>query len=195
MRNHLNFMIILIKCCIILSALLGNGCIPVIIVGSLATGVVLYDNRNLNVMQNDIKIFYQITHAITTDPRFTNARIIVASFNQNVLLIGQTQAATLKIIAEKIAYQNPLVLRVYNEISINKPITMQQKAQDTWITSHVRSQMLVKSELRSGAIKITTENGVVYLMGQVTLIQANLAVDVARRINGVRRVIKVLQIA
>jgi osmotically-inducible protein OsmY len=53
--------------------------------------------------------------------------------------------------------------------------------------------MLTKKGLESGSIRIVTENRVVYLMGIATQEQASLAVDVARRINGVAKVVKIFQ--
>ena len=53
--------------------------------------------------------------------------------------------------------------------------------------------MLTRKGLESGSIRIVTENGVVYLMGVVSREQANLAVDVARHVRGVARVIKVFK--
>ena len=53
--------------------------------------------------------------------------------------------------------------------------------------------MLTKKGLESGSIRVVTENGVVYLMGIVTAEQASLSVDVARRVNGVSKVVKIFQ--
>ena len=53
--------------------------------------------------------------------------------------------------------------------------------------------MLAKKDLHSTQIKVVTENSVVYLMGMLTPQQAELATDVARRIDGVREVVKVFE--
>ena len=55
--------------------------------------------------------------------------------------------------------------------------------------------MLANEDLKtnSSSIKVVTENGVVYLMGIVTQKQADLAVDIARQISGVQKVIKIFQ--
>ena len=53
--------------------------------------------------------------------------------------------------------------------------------------------MLAKKGLESGSIRIVTEDEVVYLMGIVNEQQAALAVDVARRVNGVNKVVKIFQ--
>jgi osmotically-inducible protein OsmY len=57
----------------------------------------------------------------------------------------------------------------------------------------VRSEMLFRRGLESGSIHLVTENGVVYLMGVVSREQAFLAMDVARKVQGVRRVVKVFK--
>ena len=80
--------------------------------------------------------------------------------------------------------------RVYNEITIRKPISLWQRSQDAWITTKVKTEMLAKKDLHSTQIKVVTENSVVYLMGMLTPQQAELATDVARRIDGVREVVK-----
>jgi osmotically-inducible protein OsmY len=45
--------------------------------------------------------------------------------------------------------------------------------------------------LKSSSIKVLTENGVVYLMGIVSKQQADIAVDIARKVTGVQRVMKI----
>ena len=53
--------------------------------------------------------------------------------------------------------------------------------------------MLATKGLQSGTIKVVTENGIVYLMGTVNKEQAEIAVDIARQVQGVQRVMKILQ--
>ena len=53
--------------------------------------------------------------------------------------------------------------------------------------------MLTTSGLHSTEIKVITEDGVVYLMGILTPEQIELAVSVARQVDGVREVVKVFE--
>jgi osmotically-inducible protein OsmY len=53
--------------------------------------------------------------------------------------------------------------------------------------------MLATEDLKSGSIKVVTENGVVYLMGIVKRDQADIAVDIARQVSGVQKVVKIFQ--
>lgn len=176
---------------LLLGALL-TSCAAVVVVGA-AGGMAVYDRRSMTVMERDARIFYLVHKEIVTDPRFKDSRIGVSSFNQVVLLVGQTPTASLRVVAEKIARGGPNVRRVYDEVTIDYPLPLSQRSKDTWITGQIRSNMLTKKGLESGSIRIVTENGVVYLMGIVTQEQANLAVSVARQVNGVNKVVKIFQ--
>jgi osmotically-inducible protein OsmY len=85
------------------------------------------------------------------------------------------------------------VHRVYDELTVAAPIPLSQSTKDSLITGQIRSAMLTKKGLESGSIRIVTENGAVFLMGVVTPEQASLAVDVARRVKGVIKVVKIFQ--
>ncbi|MCP0914875.1 MULTISPECIES: BON domain-containing protein [Legionella] len=178
---------------ILLTSLL-TSCVALLVAGGAAAGgLIVYDRRSVPVMEADTRIFYQINRTIANDPLFRNSRIAVSSFNQTVLLVGQTPTASLRVLAEKIAKRGGGVRGVYNQISIQSPIPFAQRSTDTWITSQVRGLMLARKGLQSGSMRVVTENGVVYLMGIVSRQQANLAVNEARQVQGVRKVVKVFR--
>lgn len=168
-----------------------TGCVVAVVAGA-AAGMV-YDRRSVTTMEADARLFHVIHKGIVADPQFRHSRILVTSFNRVVLLVGQTPTASLRVVAERVAQNTPGVKRVYDEITVDNPLSMSQRSKDSLITGQIRSNMLTKKGLESGSIRIVTENGVVYLMGIVTPEQASLAVDVARRINGVRKVVKIFQ--
>lgn len=175
---------------VLVSSLL-TGCVAAVVTGA-AVGMV-YDRRGIVTMEADARLFHVIHKNIVTNRQFSDSRIEVTSFNRVVLLVGQTPSASLRVLAEKIAHNAPGVERVYDEITVGYPIPLTQRTKDSWITGQVRSSMLARKGLESGSVRIVTENGVVYLMGVVTDRQAALAVDVARRVNGVRKVVKIFQ--
>lgn len=168
-----------------------TSCVAAVVAGA-AAGLV-YDKRTVSTMEADARLFHVIHTAIVTDPQFKDSRILVTSFNRVILIVGQTSSASLRVVAERIARTAPGVVRVYDEVSVSYPIPLAQRTKDSLITGQVRSSMLTKKGLESGSMRIVTENGVVYLMGIATPEQANLAVDVARRINGVVKVVKIFQ--
>jgi osmotically-inducible protein OsmY len=168
-----------------------TGCVVAVVAGA-AAGMV-YDRRSVVTIEADARLFHVIHTAIVTDPQLRNSRILVTSFNRVILLVGQTSSASLRVVAEKIARNTPGVVRVYDEVTVSDPIPLTQRTKDSWITGEVRSKMLTKKGLESGSIRIVTENGVVYLMGIATQEQSNFAVDVARRVKGVVKVVKIFQ--
>lgn len=175
---------------VLVSTLL-TGCIAAVVAGA-AAGMV-YDRRSLVTIEADARLFHVIHSRIVTNRQFSDSRILVTSFNRVILLVGQTSSPYLRGLAEKIAHNAPGAQRVYDQVTVGNPIPMTQRSLDSWITSQVRSSMLAKKGLESGSIRVVTENGVVYLMGIVTDQQALLAVDVARRINEVTKVVKMFQ--
>lgn len=169
-----------------------SSCVAAVLAGA-AGGLIVYDRRSIGMMEKDARIFHVVHKAIVTDPQFDDSHIVVTSFNQNVLLAGQTPTASLRVLAEKVAQKTPNVERVYNEIAIGESIPFSQRSKDSWITGQVRAKMLAKKGLESGSIRVVTEDSVVYLMGIATHKQANLAVDVARQVKGVTKVVKVFR--
>ena len=174
------------------SSVLLSSCAAVLVLGA-AAGLVVYDKRSFRVIEKDARIFHLVHTAIVRDKNFSNSHIDVNSFNQSVLLVGETPSASLRVRAEKIARQTPHVRRVYDEITIATPISISQKASDSWITGEVKSKMLARKGLASGSINVVTENSVVYLMGVVNRQQSHIAVDVARNVKGVKKVVKVFE--
>lgn len=176
---------------LLLGSLVLTGCVAAVVAGA-AAGMV-YDKRSVVTMEADARLFHVIHKGIVSDPQFRDSRILVTSFNRVVLLVGQTPTASFRVVAERIAHAAPGVVRVYDEVTIGQPIPLRQRTKDSLITSQIRSKMLTKKGLESGSIRIVTENGTVYLMGIATSEQANLAVDVARRVSGVNKVVKIFQ--
>tara|TARA_Y100000588_G_C14214208_1_gene908069 strand:+ start:1115 stop:1720 length:606 start_codon:yes stop_codon:yes gene_type:complete len=169
-----------------------TGCVAAVIAGA-AGGLVVYDKRSVAMISKDTRIFHKVHTKIVTNSIFDESHVVVTSFNQNVLLVGEVASESLKKQAETDAKTTPNVKRVYNELMIADPISLTERSKDTWITSQVRTQMLTKKNLESGSIRVVTEDSVVYLMGIVTHEQAKLAVDVARQVSGVKKVVKVFR--
>ena len=179
-----------------LIALMLSSCFAAFVAGgAAATGLVVYDRRPVAIIEQDLRIAHRINQEIVTNRQFSDSRIIVISFNQMVLLLGEVRTPVLKGIAERIAQKESGVHRVYDEMRVGYPISLEQKTKDTLLTGKVRSQMIVEKGLKSGSVRVVTEDGVVYLMGIVTPVQARIAVDVARQVDGVRKVVKVFQSA
>lgn len=152
----------------------------------------VYDHRTISNTMEDTKIANKIVANLKTNKSlWQDSHIEVTTFNHIVLLTGQTPTAAWRQTAGEIAKSENGVDKVYNQLTIEGPTSSLTRTSDSWITTKIRTQMLAAQDLKSSSIKVVTENGVVYLMGMVSQTQANIAVDIARKVTGVQRVIKV----
>lgn len=170
-----------------------SGCGPTLVASGAATEKVTSDPRSLSAMYEDQSIRHQIGLKLKDDPAFVSSHIIAASYKHTVLLAGQTPTASLREKAEKMTRTVPNVERIFNEITISGSTSPLTRSSDTWITTKLKTELLATQGLKTTRMKIVTENGTIYLMGVVTHKQADLAVDVARRIAGAQRVVKLFE--
>lgn len=171
-----------------------SGCIPAAFVaGATASGIIVADNRSMKTMAVDKETTLRAQGKIGFDSELQSTHIVVASFNNIVLLAGQVQSPEQSQRAYDIVNQMPHVKRIYNEIVIGPITTHQQRVKDTWITTKVRTRMLAEKGLHSAQTKVVTENNVVYLMGLVTHSQGNLAATVASDVAGVQKVVTLFE--
>lgn len=142
---------------------------------------------------NSITTWVEV-NMLKKDDRFEDMNFTVLSHNAKVLLIGQVSSDELKELASQAALESPKVKTVHNELEVREPISASVKANDIWISTQVKSKMFATDGFPSRKIKVTTENGVVYLMGLVTPTIANQAVSLVSNVDGVQRVVKVFEI-
>lgn len=179
----------------ILVAIFLQGCVPAAFVaGAAAGGAVIYDHRKPETILQDHDITYNAQNKLDDDAAIkTKASISVATFNHIVLLVGQAPTRALRDKAEALVKTVPNIRMLYNEITIESPISEADEANDTWITSKVKAVLFAERDLNSTQLKIITENGVVYMMGLTTRGQAQIATERARSVKGVRKVVKLFE--
>ena len=172
-----------------------SGCLTTALVSSAAIGgAILYDKRSMSTMMDDSHITQTADNLIYED-KYLKGRthIRVATFNGITLLVGQAQTPELKQRAAQLISLVPGIKRLYNEINISGATSALQRTNDSWLSTKVRTSLLTESGFRSAQISILTENSVVYLMGEVSHTMGNKAADIARRVAGVTKVVKVFQ--
>lgn len=172
-----------------------SGCVPAaLIIGATAGGAVLYDKRSMKGMMGDHKATRRLQLTLSSDQELKkHAKIHVSVYNGIALLVGQVETHELKMRASEDARQIPGVKRIYNELQVTGEVGKMHGVNDAWILSKVKVEMMTKSGLQSSNMSVVVNDGVVYLMGSVSHKQASLAAGVARRIAGVKKVVKVFE--
>lgn len=175
---------------VLISALLLQGCVGAVVVGSAAVGTkAATDPRTVGTQVDDGTLELRVNSALSKDEQIKKqARINVTAYQGKVLLVGQAPTTDLSSRAKQIAMGVDGAIEVYNEIRQGQPIGMGTAASDTWITSKVRTQLLSSDQVKSSNVKVTTENGEVFLLGLVTDREGRAAADIASRVSGVKHV-------
>lgn len=176
-------------------AILLSGCITSMVLGgAAATGLVVSDRRSAGMQLTDKTIGVTVENRAKTQLNADTIRVNATSFNQRVLITGEVSSQEDKNRVTEIARGVNDVKEVVNELLIGKPVEFSIRSRDAWISSKVRSELLITKNIPSRTISITTSQGAVYLMGQVTQAEGDLAAQAAASIDGVVRVVKVFDI-
>jgi osmotically-inducible protein OsmY len=171
-----------------------QGCAGVFVAGAATTASIANDRRTVGSVIDDQNVELKALNAIASRKDMDKAsRISATSVNGKVLLVGQTPYSQYSRDAEQLVAKIDGVRQVYNELRISKPVSFSTQSQDSWITSKIKSEMLTTKGVDSTRFKVVTENGEVFLMGLVTREEADKAVNIARHVSGVRKVIKVFE--
>jgi osmotically-inducible protein OsmY len=160
----------------------------ILAVGGVAAGAsVMADRRTPGVQAIDNGIEMQANAALSK--KFgDNAHINVTSFNQKVLLTGEAKDADIKGEADAYVKAMKNARTVFNEIVIGPNSTYTARANDSYLESKIKTQMIFTDKLPSNSMSIVAEGTSVYLMGILTQNEADLAKKVASNTNGVKDV-------
>ncbi len=171
-----------------------SGCAAVAGAGIAAGASAAHDRRTTGTFIDDELIELKIIDKARSDEAlWQQTHLNATSFNNIVLLTGETPSDTFKTRAGQIAAGIQKVRKVHNELVIAAPSSMLSRSGDSWITSKVKSQLLNQMGATATRIKIVTEKGVVYLMGILTRAEASQATELTRRVGGVERVVKLFE--
>jgi len=166
-----------------------SGCAAAL-VGATAVGIsAATDTRSIGTQIDDQTIEVRVITTLKGDDRLDDSRVQVVSFNRSVLLLGQVTNSSLRDLASHIVRNTQGVDRVHNELKVAPVISLGQISKDTYITSKIKAKFIANENIKTSDIKVVTENGEVALMGLVERDIARQAIDIARNINGVTRVI------
>jgi len=179
---------------IFIAVLTLQGCAAVA-VGAAAVGISsATDPRTIGTQVDDQTIEMKTNAKLGNDEQLEDSRVIAVSYDTNVLLIGQVPSENLKIRAEDVIKDTNGINKIFNQLRIGSKASATVRAGDSWITSKVKLKFANNKSIDATNIKVVTENAEVFLLGHVSQAEADAAVEVARNVDGVERVIKALTI-
>ncbi len=157
--------------------------------GSLAAA----DRRTVGTQVEDRSLQLKAESAIREsfgDAVHVNATV----YNRQVLLTGEVpDLATRNSVDARVATL-PNIRLMVNDIQVAGKSSLTSRSNDAFITGKVKASLVDAQDIFANSFKVTTEAGVVYLMGLVTEREANRAAQVAAGVPGVVKVVKVVEL-
>ena len=152
------------------------------------------DRRTVGTYVDDNAVEIKIRRAINRDPGIgKDTNVSVTSMNGIVLLTGETPLHEQSSRAVNIAQNYSEVRSVVNQITITEKSGITSRSRDSWLTSKVKTRLLATRNLRAGDIKVVTERGNVYLLGMVSPVEGEIAVNATKKVRGISRIVKVFE--
>ena len=181
---------------LVLTASLGAGlsaCAPLIVGGAVVGSMMATDRRTAGTQIDDEGIELRAASQIRLNVG-DRVHVNITSYNRQVLLTGEVPSAQDKQLVEQLVARVENVRTIVNELGVTGHSTLTQRSSDALVTGKVKAGLVDAKGLYANAFKVVTERGTTYLMGRATAREANRATDIARRTEGVQKVVRVLDI-
>lgn len=181
---------------IIFAAFMQTGCAVMAVgtVGAAATSSAT-DRRTVGTQIDDKTTQSRVRSAINDLPSVKeDAAVSVDVYNGQVLLTGQAPLQSIIVSVEGVAAKVQNVVKVHNQVRLGAPIPATSTMNDVWLASKIKTIMLADEDIPLFKLDLVVEDSEVFIMGLLTKSEAAAAVDAARNVEGVTKVIRVMEL-
>jgi len=172
-----------------------QGCIAAVGATGVLAAKVANDRRTVGTQLDDQNASSAVAYQWSkSDSLKEQTNIQVDVYNGIALLTGQ--APTQELINEAVerAQNVSYIKKIHNQIRIAEPIGAGTQANDIWLASKVRAKIIADERVPALQVKVIVQDSEVFLMGRLSNAEATAAVDIARNITGVARVVRAFEI-
>jgi osmotically-inducible protein OsmY len=171
-----------------------SACAPLLVGGAMVGGTLVAIDRRTSGAQLDDEAI-EIKGALRLrEVVGATARVSLTSYNRLVLITGEVANDADKRAVEQAVARLDNVRSVVNDLHIGPAISLTARSNDLVTSGKVKASFVDAHDLQANTIKVVTQRGIVYLMGRLTEREAQKAVEVARGVGGVQKVVRVLEL-
>jgi osmotically-inducible protein OsmY len=148
------------------------------------------DRRTIGVIADDELANLELEAWAVDDKKLDNSHLNFTVYDKNILITGEVESAE---IIQYVLQQVPkkvVTRRILNEMVIAQPTSLASRAKDSLIDGKIKIALNNQEVFNPVHINYHTENGVVYLLGDVTKREAKKAGHMVAGVGGVTKVIK-----
>ena len=169
------------------------GCTPLVLGGAMVGGVlVATDRRTTGAQVEDQGIELKAGNRVSA--LATLGHVNVTSYNRQLLLTGEVPDESQRTRVEQAVAGIENVKSVVNELAVAGNSSTTSRANDLQLGLRVKASFVDAKGVLASVIKVVVERGNVYLLGRVTEAEAAHAADLASRVPGVVKVVRVFEI-
>jgi len=171
-----------------------TGCVGMVVGGAATAGVAAYQERGVKGVAIDTATATKIRAKLLEEDKNLFGDVGLEVYEGRVLLTGRVPTEEMRAQAVRIAWSVADVKDVINEVVIS-PNPLSDMANDTWITTQLKTTMTLDTEILAINYSIETVGGVIYLIG-IAQNDAELqrVINHARAIKYVKRVVSHVRI-
>jgi len=170
------------------------GCAPLVVGGAAATTAVVATDRRTAGEQVEDRAIEMKVGAEMRKLLEERGRVNTVSYAGRVLLMGDVPTEQDKQQAEQLAAGVEKVTQVYNQLRVGDITPISVRTNDSWLSTKVTTTLINTKDVPTRTISISTERGIVYLMGRVTNAESERAGKAAATVSGVNKVVKLFEI-
>lgn len=171
-----------------------SACAPALVGGAMLGGALMISDRRSPGTQVEDQGIELKAVARVRELTGDRTNVNVTSYNRLVLLTGETPEAADRATVEQAVSRIDGVRAVINELAVMGKTSLTARSNDAILSARVKASFIDAVELSPQTVKVVTERGVVYLLGRVTEREAARAVEAARGVPGVTKVVRVFEI-
>ena len=171
-----------------------TACAPLFVGGAMLGGTLMATDRRTSGAQVEdqaieLKSINRIRDAIGE-----RGHVSTTSYNRVVLITGEVPDEADKAAIDQAVQKVENVKSTVNEVEVAGGASLTSRSNDAILTSKIKASFVDAKDIFANSFKVVTERGNVYLMGRVTEREAARAVDIARGVSGVRKVVRLFEI-
>lgn len=180
---------------LVASILTLQGCVVAVGAAGAMAAKVANDRRTVGTQLDDQNADSAVAYQWSKSEALKEqANLQVDVYNGVALLTGQAPSQALLNEAVNRAQEVSYLKKIHNQIRIAQPIGAGTQANDIWLASKVRAKIVADERVPALQVKVVVQDSEVFLMGRLSNFEATAAVDIARNITGVARVVRAFEI-
>lgn len=170
------------------------GCAQLLLSGATMGATAMYTDRRTTGTQVEDQTVEFTASSRVQEAIGNRGHVTVTSFNRVALITGEVPSEADRAAVEQAVAGVNGVRSTFNELAVMPASAFSTRISDLVLVGKIKATYVDAKDLQVNAFKVVVDRGTTYLMGRVTEREAKRATDLARRIDGVRKVVTLFDI-